>query len=127
LITDYSAIVDVDACRTNKTAEVRAMRKMIDRTQERFGLKPDWIAADTAYGAADNLVWLTLKRQIPLSSQSLTKGNARTGPTRDPTSHAMMRPIVISARKGRKCCTHGAPILILRGMYRVGKRENTEP
>lgn len=37
---------------------------MIDRTEERFGLKPDWMAADTAYGSADNLVWLALKRQI---------------------------------------------------------------
>lgn len=37
---------------------------MLDRTEERFGIKPDWIAADTAYGAADNLVWLTLKRKI---------------------------------------------------------------
>ena len=40
------------------------MRRMIDRTKERFGLKPDWVAADTAYGASENLVWLTLKRQI---------------------------------------------------------------
>jgi hypothetical protein len=24
----------------------------------------DWITADTAYDAADNLVWLTLKRKI---------------------------------------------------------------
>ena len=40
------------------------MRKMIDRTEERFGLKPDWIAADTAYGSSDNLVWLALKRKI---------------------------------------------------------------
>lgn len=62
--TDHSVIVDVDACRTNKTAEVGAMRKMLDRTEERFGMKPDWIAADTAYGSSDNLVWLALKRQI---------------------------------------------------------------
>ena len=41
------------------------MRKMLDRTEERFGLKPDWIAADTAYGSSDNLVWLTTKRKIP--------------------------------------------------------------
>jgi hypothetical protein len=52
------------ACRTNKTAEVGAMREMLDRTEDRFGLKPDWIAADTAYGSSDNLVWLALKRKI---------------------------------------------------------------
>ena len=62
--TDHSIIVDVDASRSNRTAEVGAMRKMIDRTEERFGLKPDWIAADTAYGSSKNLVWLALKRQI---------------------------------------------------------------
>jgi len=37
---------------------------MIDRTNERFGLKPDWVAADTAYGSAENLAWLALDRQI---------------------------------------------------------------
>ena len=62
--TDHSIIVDVDASRSNRTAEVRAMRKMIDRTEERSDLKPDWIAADTAYGSSDNLVWLALKRKI---------------------------------------------------------------
>ncbi|MGJ8585634.1 MAG: IS1182 family transposase [Marinosulfonomonas sp.] len=61
---DHGIIVDVDASRSNKTAEVGAMRKMLDRTEERFGLKPNWVAADTAYGSTDNLVWLALKRQI---------------------------------------------------------------
>jgi hypothetical protein len=56
--------MDVDASRSIRQAEVGAMRKMIDRTEERFGLKPDWVAADTAYGSADNLVWLALKRKI---------------------------------------------------------------
>ena len=60
--TDHSIIVDVDASLSNRTTEVGAMRKMIDRTEERFGLKPDWIAADTAYGSSENLVWLALKR-----------------------------------------------------------------
>ena len=62
--TDHGIIVDVDASRSNKTAEVGAMRKMIDRAQKRFGLKPAWVAADTAYGATETLVWLALKRQI---------------------------------------------------------------
>jgi hypothetical protein len=62
--TDHGIIMDVDASRSIRQAEVGAMRKMIDRTDERFGLKPDWVAADTAYGSSDNLVWLTLKRKI---------------------------------------------------------------
>jgi hypothetical protein len=31
---------------------------MIERTKERFGLKPERLAADTAYGAAPMLNWL---------------------------------------------------------------------
>lgn len=38
--TDHGIIVDVDASRSNKTAEVGAMRKMLDRTEERFRVKP---------------------------------------------------------------------------------------
>lgn len=62
--TDHSIIDDVDANLSNRTAEAGAMRKMIDRTEERFGLKPDWSAANTAFGSSDNLVWLALKRKI---------------------------------------------------------------
>ena len=62
--TDHGIIVDVDASRSIRQAEVGAMRKMIDRTEDRFGLKPDRMAADTAYGSSENLVWLTLKRRI---------------------------------------------------------------
>ena len=51
--------MDVDASRSIRQAEVGAMRKMIDRTEERFGITPDWIAADTAYGSSESLVWLT--------------------------------------------------------------------
>lgn len=62
--TDHGVIIDVDASRSNKTAEVGAMRKMLDRTEERFGVKPDWVAADTACGSSGNLVWMALKRQM---------------------------------------------------------------
>ena len=62
--TDHGIIVDVEASRSVKTAEVGASRRMIERTSERFGLKPDWVAADTAYGSAENLAWLALERQI---------------------------------------------------------------
>ena len=57
-------IGDVDTSGSIKTPEVGAMRKMLDRTQARFGVTPDWIAADTAQGSAGTLVWLTLKRKF---------------------------------------------------------------
>jgi hypothetical protein len=38
--------------RTIRQAEVGAAKTMIERTEERFGLKPERLAGDTAYGAA---------------------------------------------------------------------------
>lgn len=60
--TDHGIILDVEATRSIRQAEVGAMRRMIGGTEERFGVRPEWVAADTAYGASENLVWLTLKR-----------------------------------------------------------------
>ena len=37
---------------------------MLDRVEDRYGLKPDWVAADRAYGAASNLAWLVKEKQI---------------------------------------------------------------
>jgi len=43
-------IMDVETSRAIRQAEVGAARTMIERTSECFGIKPDWLAADTAYG-----------------------------------------------------------------------------
>lgn len=37
---------------------------MIERTEERFGLKPEWLVGDTAYGAAPMLNWLVEEKGI---------------------------------------------------------------
>jgi hypothetical protein len=37
---------------------------MIERTEERFGLKPNRLAADTAYGSGPNLNWLVNDKKI---------------------------------------------------------------
>jgi transposase len=57
-------IVDVEASRAVRQAEVGAARTMIERTEERFGLKPQRLAADTAYGSAPMLNWLVEEKQI---------------------------------------------------------------
>jgi transposase len=62
--TDNAIIVDVEASRAIRQAEVGAARTMIDRTRERFGLKPGRLAADTAYGTADMLAWLVKDKGI---------------------------------------------------------------
>ena len=61
---DHAVIVDVEATRAIRQAEVGSARTMIDRTQQRFGLWPARLAADSAYGSADNLAWLVHERGI---------------------------------------------------------------
>src|ERR687894_406268 len=61
---DQAVIVDVEASRTIRPAEVESARTMIARTQDRFGLWPARLAADSAYGSAENLAWLVHERGI---------------------------------------------------------------
>src|SRR5690348_12439076 len=60
----HGIIVDVEASRAVRQAEVGAARTMLERTEERFGLKPQRLAGDTAYGAAPMLNWLVEEKQI---------------------------------------------------------------
>lgn len=57
-------IVDVEASRAVRQAEVGAARTMLERTEERFGLKPQRLVADSAYGSASMLNWLVEEKQI---------------------------------------------------------------
>src|SRR5476649_1882116 len=60
----FGVIVDVEASRAIRQAEVGAAKTMIERTEERFGIKPERLAADTAYGAAPMLNWLVEEKGI---------------------------------------------------------------
>ena len=60
----FGVIIDVEASRAIRQAEVGAAKTMIERTEERFGLKPERLAADTAYGAAPMLNWLVEEKGI---------------------------------------------------------------
>src|SRR5437868_13623349 len=60
----FGIIMDVESSRAIRQAEVGAAKTMIERTEERFGLKPERLAADTAYGSAANLDWLVNEKQI---------------------------------------------------------------
>lgn len=62
--TDNAVILDVEATRSIRQAEVGAARTMVDRVEQRFGLKPTWLTADTAYGSAETLDWVVRKKKI---------------------------------------------------------------
>ena len=53
-----TVIVDVEATPTRISKEVDAAETMLQRTEERFALKPERIAGDVAYGTGEMLGWL---------------------------------------------------------------------
>jgi hypothetical protein len=59
-----AVIVDVEATRTIRQAEVGAAKTMIERTADRFGLRPERLAADSAYGSASSLNWMVEEQGI---------------------------------------------------------------
>ena len=61
---DHAIIVDVEASTAIRQAEVTAAKTMIDRVDGRFGLYPEKLAADTAYGSGEMLDWLVHERGI---------------------------------------------------------------
>lgn len=65
-LIDLSAgiIMDVEATPAHRTSEVNSTRTMVDRVEERFGVKPQRLVGDTAYGTAPLLGWMVVDRQI---------------------------------------------------------------
>ncbi|MEI9902444.1 MAG: IS1182 family transposase [Hyphomicrobium sp.] len=51
-------IVDAEGTRANRSDEIAITETMLDRVERRFGLAPQRLAGDTAYGAAKLLKWL---------------------------------------------------------------------
>ena len=77
--TDNAIILDVEASRAIRQAEVGASRIMLDRTAQRFGLKPQSLVADSAYGSAANLAWLVKQRGIAPHIPVFDKSNRTDG------------------------------------------------
>ena len=70
---ENAVIVDVEATPARTYDEVAATKTMIERTDERLGLKPSRLAADTAYGTGKFLGWLIgagITPQIPVWDRS---------------------------------------------------------
>src|SRR5204862_816410 len=76
---DHGVIVDVEASRAIRQAEVGAARTMIDRIQDQFGLYPERVAADSAYGSAEMLGWLVHERGIEPHIPVFDKSQRRDG------------------------------------------------
>ena len=60
----FGIIMDVEASRAIRQAEVGASQAMLERTEACFGIKPQRLAGDTAYGSGANLNWLVSEAKI---------------------------------------------------------------
>ena len=96
--TDNAVILDVEATRSVRQAEVGAARTMIDRIAKNFNLSPERLIADTAYGSAPMLDWLVNERgiapHIPVIDKSARKDGTfeRADFTYDATDDAYTCP-----------------------------------
>jgi hypothetical protein len=74
-----AVIVDVEATPARTYDEVAAARTMIERTEQRMGIKPQRLAADTAYGTGKFIGWsatLPLPRGSPPAAESRRSGGS---------------------------------------------------
>ena len=105
-------IVDVEATRAIRQAEVGAARTMLERTETRFGIKPAFLTADSAYGSADSLAWLVKEKDITPHIPVFDKSN-RTDGTFSSADFAF------DAERDRYTCPAGKELVQFRRTYAI--------
>jgi transposase len=104
----FGIIVDVEASRAIRQAEVGAAKTMIEGTQQRFDLKPTYLAADTAYGSAETLNWLVNDKKIEPHIQVIDKSRREDG-TFARADFILMRSATSMSARTTRCCTRLEP------------------
>ena len=110
--TDHGVIVDVEATRAIRQAEVGAARTMLERTETRSGIKPAFLTADSAYGSADSLAWLVKEKDIAPHIPVFDKSN-RTDGTFSRADFAF------DAERDRYTCPAGKELVQFRRTYAI--------
>ena len=134
--TDNAVILDVEATRSIRQAEVGSVRTMVDRVGERFDLMPERLIADTAYGSGPMLDWLVNERGIAPHIPVIDKSGRKDGTyeradfTYDAVNDAYICPGGKELKQYRSNLEVGASIAAeaLRNKYRQkpnsAKRDN---
>ena len=122
---DHAVIVDVEASRAIRQAEVGAARTRVGRTQDRFALWPARLAADSAYGSAERLAWLVhepgIEPHIPVFGKSERSDStfSRSAFTYDPAADAYTCTAGKPLRQHQKVYRTPPPLVDADGMRRV--------
>lgn len=90
--TDHGIIMDVEPGTANRTHEAESTKTMVNRVEDRFGIKPQRLIGDTAYGTAAMLNWIVCGKN--------TKGKRDCLAGR--TSRGMPRLTVTRARRVKR-------------------------
>jgi hypothetical protein len=107
---DHGVIVDVEATTAVRQAEVTAAKRMIERAQDRYGLLPERLAADTGYGSAEMLAWLVHEKGIEPHVPVFDRSARNDGTfSRDEFRYDAMRDIV-RCPGGKPMHTSGTPM-----------------
>ena len=61
---EHGVTVDVEATPANRTHEVESTKRMIERVEATFALKPERLIGDMAYGTAAMLAWMVEDKGI---------------------------------------------------------------
>jgi transposase len=77
--TEAGIIVDVEATPANRSEEVQSARTMVERVDDRFGLKTKKLIGDTAYGTAEILAWMVDDKGIEPHVPVWDKGERSDG------------------------------------------------
>jgi hypothetical protein len=94
-------IVNVEGTRAIRQAEVGAARTMIERTEDRLGLSPERVAADSAYGSAEMLGGRSTSARSGRTFRSSTSRPESTGRSLGKPSPTISKATFTSARPAR--------------------------
>jgi hypothetical protein len=75
----HAVIIDVEATRAIRQAEVSAAKTMLDRTAEQFEVAPSRLVADAGYGSAEMIGWLVDERGIEPHVKLMDKSERTDG------------------------------------------------
>ena len=120
-----AVIVDVEATRAIRQAEVGAAKTMIERTANRFGLKPDRLAADSAYGSAPSLHWLVEDSGIAPHIPVFDKSRRDDGTLSRSDFQFDEAENVYTCPAGKRLATRGTVVNDDQVLYRASKFDCT--
>jgi Transposase DDE domain len=119
----FGVIMDVEASRAIRPAEVGAAKRMIERTEERFGIKPARLAADSAYGSAPTLTGLPTTSRSRRTSRSSTSRSGTAAPSVERISPSTRSAISYTCPSGKPLTTTRTVVNDDQLLYRASKRD----